>query len=95
MPVGQSGSGYMVTAKSVEYIEGQIVIALSDGQSLSFAPGELQGLGEATAEQLADVEIYPGGRTLHWRDPNECFEVDALTRGITGSKKWMQRAAVA
>jgi len=85
----------MVRASSVAYENGGIIIALSNGESLSFAPSELQGLEAATPEQLTDVEIYPGGLGLHWVALNECFMVAGLIEGRTGSKAWMAKQASA
>jgi len=49
----------------------------------------LQGLGRATPEQLADIEVSPQGVGLHWPQLDADLTVQGILLGIYGSKHWM------
>lgn len=68
--------------------EGLIVVALDNGARFSFPPDLGQGLGGATSEELAEVEVVSGGTGLHWEALDADLGVDALVRGIFGSPEW-------
>lgn len=71
----------------------RLVVELTNGVILMLPPRLLQGLGDATASQLAEVEISPLGTGLHW----ECLDADLgvaeLAAGVFGSKMWMSELA--
>lgn len=78
-------------AKKARYDKrsGRVVIDLTNGCTFAF-PFELgQGLAGATAEQLAAVEVTPGGYGLHWEALDVDLAVPSLVAGIFGSKRWM------
>ena len=78
-------------AKKARYDKrtGRIVIDLTNGCTFAF-PSELgQGLAGATPEQLAAVEVTPGGFGLHWEELDADLAVPSLVAGIFGSKRWM------
>lgn len=66
-----------------------VVVELDTGATLSIPRTLLQGLGDATAEQLAAVEVLGAGGTLLWDEPNVAFSIDSLVRGVFGSRAWM------
>ncbi len=66
-----------------------VVIELDSGATLSIPRALLQGLENATAEQLATVEILSAGGTLLWDTPDVAFSIDGLARGVFGSRPWM------
>jgi hypothetical protein len=68
---------------------GRVVIELTNGCVFEF-PAELgQGLRGATAEQLSEIEVFPGGRGLHWEALDADLSVPGLLAGLFGSEKWM------
>jgi hypothetical protein len=79
----------------VEYRPGPgldlLILTLNDGRRHVFPCEELQGLGSATSEQIANVEIFGGGTGLHWPELDADLYVPALLRGIYGTKKWMAK----
>ena len=56
-------------------------------------PKLLQGLKNATAAQLAKVELTPLGTGLHWEALDADLSVAGLAAGIFGSKAWMSELA--
>ncbi|MCV3765998.1 DUF2442 domain-containing protein [Rhizobium sp. TRM95796] len=68
---------------------GRIVIALDTGVELAFPPHLAEGLGEASADDLADIELSPSGLGLHWPRLDTDLYVPALLQGLFGSKTWM------
>ncbi len=69
---------------------GMVEIVLTNGSFFAF-PAELgQGLREASAEELAEVEVLPGGEGLHWERLDADLLVPSLLRGIFGTRRWMQ-----
>jgi hypothetical protein len=69
----------------------RIVVSLDSGLDLAFPPRLAQGLENATAEELANIEISPFGDGLHWPAVDADLYVPALMQGIFGSKSWMAR----
>lgn len=64
---------------------GRIVVNLQYGAVFSF-PFELgQGLENAPAEALADVEVTPSDLGLHWETLDADLSVPALLNGIYGN----------
>jgi hypothetical protein len=69
---------------------GMIEIVLTNGSFFAF-PAELgQGLRGASAEELAEVEVTPGGEGLHWERLDADLLVPSLLRGVFGTRRWMQ-----
>jgi hypothetical protein len=68
---------------------GLVRIELQSGASFSFPPRIAQGLAEATAAELAQVEITPMGDGLHWEALDADFSVAGLLAGVFGTKRWM------
>ncbi|MFO1208057.1 MAG: DUF2442 domain-containing protein [Amaricoccus sp.] len=64
-------------------------------RSCSFAfPARLvQGLEDATDSDLAEVEILPQGRGLHWEGRDVDISVPGLVNGIFGTRAHMARIA--
>jgi hypothetical protein len=70
---------------------GRVVIELTNGCTFEF-PAELgQGLRGATPDQLAEVEVLPGGSGLRWEQLDADLSVAGLVAGIFGSERWMAR----
>ncbi|CAN5613469.1 DUF2442 domain-containing protein [soil metagenome] len=79
-------------ARSARYDadSGMIEIVLTNGCFFAF-PAELgQGLRGASPEELAEVEVMPGGEGLHWERLDADLLVPSLLRGVFGTRRWMQ-----
>jgi Protein of unknown function (DUF2442) len=67
----------------------RIVVHLSTGLEIAFAPRDAQGLENATAEDLATIEISPSGLGLHFPRLDADLYLPGLLEGYLGSKRWM------
>lgn len=67
----------------------RVVVGLSNGVQIAFPVYLAEGLGEASAEDLSNIEISPTGLGLHWPKLDADIYVPALMQGVFGSKKWM------
>jgi hypothetical protein len=67
----------------------RIVIQLSSNLDVSFAPENAEGLENATAAQLHEIEISPSGFGIHFPRLDADLYVPAILEGFLGSKKWM------
>src|ERR1035438_8644448 len=68
---------------------GRVVIQLSSKLIVSVSPGDVEGLEDAEASQLGEIEISPSGFGLHFPAVDADLYVPGLLDGILGSKKWM------
>ncbi|KPF62316.1 hypothetical protein IP88_15020 [alpha proteobacterium AAP81b] len=77
-------------ARAAEYdrATGLLVIALTNGATYSVPARHLQGLTEATDDQIARVEIL-SGYGLHWDELDADFTVGGLLAGRFGTAKYM------
>jgi len=71
----------------------RVVIELINGCTFAFPPRLAQGLGRATNEQLAKVEVLGGGTGLHWETLDVDLSVPDLLAGLFGTKAYMARRA--
>ncbi len=71
----------------------RIVVELTSGATFAFPPGLVQGLCDATPEQLADVEVTPIGYGLHWPQLDEDYSVPGLMNGVFGTVRWIAAKA--
>jgi len=69
---------------------GRIAVELTNGCLFAFPADDAQGLRGATPEQLAAVEVLPGGFGLHWEELDADLSVPGLVAGVFGSKSWMR-----
>jgi hypothetical protein len=67
----------------------RIVVRLNTGVELAFPPALAEGLAGAAPDDLAEIEITPGGLGLHWPKLDADLYVPALLRGVFGSRRWM------
>lgn len=70
-----------------------IVIELENGSSFAFPPHLAQGLADAHAADLSQIEITPLGTGLHWPLLDADLTVEGLLSGVFGSRSWMRRHA--
>lgn len=82
-------------AVSVRYdaATGRIVMDLRNGCLFAFPAHLAQGLRGAPADQLAEVEVYPGGVGLRWEALDVDLSVAGLVSGVFGGRKWMAELA--
>lgn len=69
--------------------EGRIMIELTDHVLFGFPARLGQGLAGATPDQLAEVKLGPGGRTLRWESLDADLLIPQLVLGVFGSRSWM------
>lgn len=78
-------------ARAVRYNRdsGHIIIDLVSGATFSFPATLVQGLEQASADQLAKVEIAGVGFGLHWEELDADLTVEGLLAGRFGSVRYM------
>lgn len=67
----------------------RIVISLTSGLQMSFAPRDAPGLETARAVDLVDAEISPSGLGVHFPRLDVDLYIPSLEEGFLGSKRWM------
>ncbi|PSB03388.1 DUF2442 domain-containing protein [Merismopedia glauca] len=72
-----------------EMVSQRVFIELRNGVIMGFPQTLLQGLEDATPEQLVAVEITSSGYGLHWESLDVDLGVPQLVAGIFGTQKWM------
>lgn len=68
---------------------GRVVIQLSSKLIVSFSPSDVEGLEDAKAAQLREIEISPSGFGIHFPAVDADLYVPGLLEGMLGSKRWM------
>lgn len=69
---------------------GRVEVELRNGCLFAF-PAEMgQGLRGASPDELAAVEVTPGGYGLHWEALDADLAVPALMAGVFGTAAWMR-----
>lgn len=71
----------------------RVIVDLTNGCTFAFPPRIMQGLEQATPDQLAEVEILGLGYGLHWETLDVDLTVPGLMIGMTGTKAYMARRA--
>jgi hypothetical protein len=71
-------------------VTGRLVVDLANGATSAVPVSQLQGLANASADDLAQVEVVPGGGALYWEALNVGFGVPGLLRGEFGTSTWMR-----
>ncbi len=79
---------YAVAAE-YEAARNMVAVSLSNGAEVRFPVSKLQGLAEATAEDLAEIEIDPSGYGLSFPKIDADFSLPDLIQGVFGSRAWM------
>lgn len=67
----------------------RVVVELLAGIQLSIPADRVEGLADATAHQLENIEISPSGLGLSWPQLDVDLHVPSLLQGVLGSSKWM------
>ena len=68
----------------------RLVVELVNGATFTVPVSLLQGLANAPANELARVEVVPGGDALHWEALDVDLGVPGLLRGEFGNASWMR-----
>jgi hypothetical protein len=68
---------------------GRVVIRLSSGLDVAFAPRDAEGLEKAKPADLVAIEISPSGLGLHFPALDADLYLPALLEGFLGSRRWM------
>ena len=67
-----------------------MTVGLYNGCSFTFPPRELQGLAEASDDEIDAVELSSVGYGLHWESLDADFTVPGLLAGRFGTDRYMQ-----
>jgi len=78
-------------AQSVEYIQDLrlLIVGLSNGRRLVLPVEDLQGLTDATQEQMQQCELLGGGTGISFPELDVDLYVPALIEGVYGNRRWM------
>jgi hypothetical protein len=68
---------------------GRVVIELTNGCVFMFPAHLAQGLRNATARELGEIEVMPYGVALRWPKLDADFTVAGLVAGVFGTRAWM------
>jgi hypothetical protein len=85
----ERANGPIAVAARYDRRSGRVVVALSSGIDVMFAPDQAQGLEGAKPAQLGAIEISPSGLGLHFPKLDADLYLPALLAGWLGSKRWM------
>jgi hypothetical protein len=82
-------TGTLAVAARYDRRSKRIVIRLSSGLDIAFAPRDAQGLQNAKPDQLNLIEISPSGLGIHLPKLDADLYLPALLEGLLGSREWM------
>ncbi len=83
-------------AQQVHYDAGRnrIVVRLTTGVEIGFAPQDAEGLQNASAADLRLVRLDNQGLGIHFPTLDADLYVPALLEGVLGSERWMAEHVV-
>ena len=87
-------AGYAVSARYDRQLS-RILVTLHTGVEVSFPSGLIEGLAEASPDDLGEIEITPSGLGLHWPRLDADLYIPAALQGVFGSARWMASLAPA
>jgi hypothetical protein len=78
-------------AETAHYDAGRdrVIVRLTSGIEIGFAPRDAEGLENASPEDLAEIEVEAFGLGIHFPRLDADLYVPALLEGVLGSKSWM------
>jgi hypothetical protein len=78
-------------AETAHYDAGRnrVVVKLTTGIEIAFAPRDVEGLQHASTDDLRSIEIEAFGLGIRFPGLDADLYVPALLKGVLGSKKWM------
>lgn len=82
-------------AKSARYDAkaDRVVVDLTNGATFAFPPRLVEGLHDASPDEIAEVEVIGAGFGLHWETLDLDYTVPGLVNGVFGTAKWMAARA--
>jgi hypothetical protein len=82
-------------AKSARYDRkaDRVVVELINGATFAFPPRLVEGLHDASPEEIAEVEVIGAGYGLHWESLDLDYSVPGLMNGVFGTARWMAAKA--
>ncbi|KXF78363.1 hypothetical protein ATN84_00730 [Paramesorhizobium deserti] len=81
-------AGHAVSAR-YDRRASRVVVSLNTGVQLAVPVRLVEGLADASPEDLGEIEVSPAGLGLYWPKLDVDVYVPALLQGIFGSKRWM------
>lgn len=81
------------TAARYDRVRKLVVVKLDNGALFGVPPRLLQGLEEATAEQLSEVAVSSQGALVVWPKADVAHGVANLLAGIFGATWWLREHA--
>jgi len=78
-------------ATSAHYDAGRnrVVVRLTTGVEIAFPPAYAEGLENASAAELGQIELTPAGLGIHFPRLDADLYVPSLLAGVLGSASWM------
>jgi hypothetical protein len=67
----------------------RVIVRLTTGVEIGFAPRDVEGLQDASADDLKAVEVEAFGLGIHFPTIDADLYVPALLEGMLGSTRWM------
>ena len=67
----------------------RVIVRLTSGVEIGFAPRDAEGLQHASRDDLAMIEVEAFGLGIHFPRLDADLYVPALLEGVLGSKSWM------
>ncbi|MGO4438549.1 DUF2442 domain-containing protein [Rhizobium sp. RAF56] len=71
-----------------DHLSERIIVEFTNGASFMFPARSLQGLEDAKADQLAEVELL-GETGLHWESLDADYTISGVMNGVFGTKAFM------
>ncbi len=68
-----------------------MILRMSNGRRVVIPLEDLQGLAEASAEQLVKWEMVGVGYGMEWPELGVSFSIGSLLRGSYGNQLWMRQ----
>ena len=69
--------------------QARVVLELNTGMVLTFPVQDIEGLSQATPQQLQQIEISPSGLGIHVPALDVDLYIPSLLQGFLGTKQWM------
>ncbi len=68
----------------------RVIVRLTSGVEIGFAPRDAEGLRDASRDDLTAVVAEAFGLGIHFPRLDADFSVPALLEGVLGSRRWME-----
>jgi Protein of unknown function (DUF2442) len=86
-------AGRRATSARYDRPNGRVVMELSNGYLFAFPTSSIPELAKATAKQLSEVELFPGGDVLHWEQLDADLSVPGLLLSSLGRTEKLSELA--